>query len=49
MERVLGSIMGEVLTMLEDVMSSGNTVLRRMPSSEVADLKGVELLASDTE
>ena len=48
-ERLLGSILGEVLTMLENVMSHGNTVLRRMPSSDVANLKGVELLASGTE
>ena len=48
MERLMGSIVNEVLTMLEEVMSHGNTVLRRMPSSDVADLKGIELLASGT-
>ena len=47
MDRLLGNIMHEFLSILEAAMSEGNTVLRRMPSNKLDDLKGIQLLAGE--
>lgn len=47
LDRVLGNIMHGFLSILEAAMSEGNTVLRRMPSNKMDELKGIQLLAGE--